>query len=226
MLWVKICGMTNPEDAAAAADAGADAVGMLFAPSKRRVSVELAKEITKALPKTVEKVGVFYDESAGTIEEITSAVGLTTVQLHGDESREFAKKLFRSTDRIREKIRVFKTLHVTTGFEDVAREFLTDDCVDGLLLDSVIKDPVSGQVERGGTGHSFDWNAQREFLPGVSRQTRVIVAGGLSSTNVAEAVRILQPWGVDVCSGVEKEPGKKDLRKLREFVAAARDARS
>jgi phosphoribosylanthranilate isomerase len=225
MLWVKICGMTNPEDAAAAADAGADAIGMLFAPSKRRVSVEQAKEITKALPKTVEKVGVFYDESGGTIEEITSAVGLTAVQLHGDESPEFAKKLFRSADR-REKIRVFKTLHVSSGFEDVAREFLADDCVDGLLLDSVIKNRLTGEIERGGTGRSFDWNAQREFLPGVSRQTRVIVAGGLSSTNVAEAVRILQPWGVDVCSGVEKEPGKKDLRKLREFVAAARNARS
>lgn len=227
MLWVKICGMTSPSDAAAAADAGADAVGMLFAPSKRRIGIEQGKQIVQALPKTMEKVGVFYDETASTIEYIAAEVGLTAVQLHGDESPEFAKNLFRNNSRrSRSQMRVFKTLHVREGVESIARGFLSEKCVDGLLLDSVVHDPGSGEVHLGGTGQSFDWQRASEFLPGVARETRVIVAGGLSSANVAEAIRVMQPWGVDVCSGVEREPGKKDAKKIRDFVNAARAARN
>ncbi|HWR14397.1 MAG TPA: phosphoribosylanthranilate isomerase [Terriglobales bacterium] len=227
MVWVKICGMTNPEDARAAAEAGADSIGMLFAPSKRRITVEVAKEITRALPHTMEKVGVFYDESAAAIEEIAAEVGLTAVQLHGDESPDFAQQLFRhGSRRSRGQMRVFKTLHVAPGVEGLARNFLQDRCVDGVLLDSVVHDPVTGKTDRGGTGQTFDWKRVEEFLPGIARETRVIVAGGLSPTNVADAIRMLRPWGVDVCSGVEAEPGKKDLQKLREFVIAARAARN
>jgi phosphoribosylanthranilate isomerase len=224
MLWVKICGMTSAEDALAAAEAGADAIGMLFAPSKRRVSIDQAKEITKALPKTLEKVGVFYDEPAGAIEEIASDVGLTAVQLHGDETPEFARTLFRSSGRSGRRVRVFKTLHVTDGVEQVAREFLEDGMVDGVLLDSVAQDATTGAIERGGTGQTFDWKSVQALLPSVLRHARIIVAGGLTSANVGAAVRILRPWGVDVCSGVEREPGKKDLEKVREFVASAHEA--
>jgi phosphoribosylanthranilate isomerase len=224
MLWVKICGMTNPQDALAAVEAGADAIGMLFAPSKRRISVEQGKEITRALPKTLEKVGVFYDEKASVIEEIVEQVGLTAVQLHGDESPDFAKRLFK--DGQRSQLRVFKTLHMTNSAEAVARDFLREPCVDGLLLDSVVKDLESGEVSRGGTGQSFDWARTAEFLPGIKNQTRIIVAGGLSPANVGQAVRMMQPWGVDVCSGVEREPGQKDRQKLCEFVTAARAARN
>lgn len=227
MLWVKICGMTNVNDAVAAAEAGADAIGLIFAPSKRQVTADVAKEIVQKLPRTMEKVGVFANESAQQIEEIAAEVGLTAVQLHGDESSEFAKSLFRhGGQRSRAQMRVFKTLHVVSGIEGVAREFLISRCVDGFLLDSVVHNAQTGETERGGTGQTFDWHRANEFLPGVQRETRVIVAGGLSPANVGEAVRMLQPWGVDVCSGVESEPRKKDWSKVREFVAAARDARN
>lgn len=227
MLWVKICGMTNVDDAIAASDAGADAIGFIFAPSKRQVSAEIAKEITLKLPKTMEKVGVFANRPAQQIEDIATEVGLTAVQLHGDESPEFARTLFRhGGQRTRAQMRVFKTLHVTAGIEGIARGFLLANCVDGFLLDSVVHNAETGETERGGTGQVFDWQRANEFLPGVQRETRVIVAGGLSPANVADAVRMLAPWGVDVCSGVEREPRKKDWQKLRAFVAAARDARN
>jgi phosphoribosylanthranilate isomerase len=123
-------------------------------------------------------------------------------------------------------MRVFKTLHVVSGMEGVARGFLMQGCVDGFLLDSVVHNAETGETERGGTGQSFDWRRANEFLPGMQRETRVIVAGGLSPANVGDAIRTLQPWGVDVCSGVESEPGKKDWKKVQEFVTAAREARS
>jgi phosphoribosylanthranilate isomerase len=227
MLWVKICGMTNPDDAVAASEAGADAIGMLFAPSKRRIGIEQGKQIVQALPKTMEKVGVFYDETASTIEYIAAEVGLTAVQLHGDESPEFAKNLFRNNPRrSRAQMRVFKTVHISKGVEGVARDFLREKCVDGLLLDSIVQDPNTGEILRGGTGQTFDWKRTFDFLPGIEGETRVIVAGGLSPENVAEAIRVMQPWGVDVCSGVEREPGKKDTDKIRDFVAAARAAKN
>jgi len=148
------------------------------------------------------------------------------VQLHGDESPEFARSLFRGGGRkSRDQMRVFKTLHVVAGLEGTAREFLREHCVDGLLLDSVVQAPEGG-IERGGTGRTFDWHRLSGLLPDVQRETRVIVAGGLSPENVAEAIRILQPWGVDVCSGVEASAGKKDVRKIQRFVEAARAAGS
>lgn len=227
MLWVKICGMTNLEDAMAAVEAGADAIGLIFAPSKRQVTAESAKEIARHLPRTLDKVGVFSNESAQQIEEVAAEVGLTAVQLHGDESPEFARTLFRHGGlRSRAQMRVFKTLHVITGIEGVARGFLMDNCADGFLLDSVVHNPQTGETERGGTGQTFDWHRANEFLPGVQRQTRIIVAGGLSPNNVGDAVRTLQPWGVDVCSGVESAPRKKDWQKLKAFVTAAREARN
>jgi len=227
MLWVKICGMTNLDDAVAAVEAGADAIGLIFAPSKRQITPEAAKEITQKLPKTLDKVGVFANESAQTIEDIAAEVGLTAVQLHGDESPGFARTLFRHGGQSsRARMRVFKTLHVIGGIESIAREFLTVKCVDGFLFDSVVHNAATGETQRGGTGQTFDWQRANEFVPGMQRETRVIVAGGLSPANVGEAVRMLQPWGVDVCSGVECEPRKKDRQKLRAFVTAARQARN
>ena len=227
MLWVKICGMTTTEDAVAAAEAGADAIGLIFAPSKRQVTAQIARDITQKLPHTIEKVGVFANESALQIEDIAAEVGLTAVQLHGDESPEFARTLFRhGGQRSRAQMRVFKTLHVTAGIEGVARGFLMENCVDGFLLDSVVHNVETGETQRGGTGQVFDWQRANEFLPGLQRETRIVVAGGLSPSNVADAVRLLQPWGVDVCSGVESEPRKKDQQKIRAFITAARDARN
>ena len=226
MVWVKLCAMTNIDDAVAAAEVGADAIGMIFAPSKRRIRVDRAKEIVRALPKTIEKVGVFANESATAIEEIAAEVGLTAVQLHGDESPALAQQLFRANGR-RVKIRVFKTVHILDGqLPTQTSDFLQDGIVDGLLLDTVFHDPVTGEIERGGTGQRFDWKRAGEFIRALKQGTRVIVAGGLTPENVGGAISTLQPWGVDVCSGVEREIGKKDTAKMRAFVNAAREAKN
>ena len=221
MVWVKVCGMTTPADALAAADAGADAIGMLFAPSTRRVGIEQARAIVRALPRHVEKVGLFYDEAAETIEAIADAVGLTAVQLHGDETPGFVAGLFRGGRRSR--LRVFKTIHMTGDGLPEIDPYLRGGIVDAVLLDTVVKDAATGAVRRGGTGQAFDWAGSAAFLDRLADRPRVIVAGGLTSANLADAVRILRPWGVDVCSSVEREPGTKDVRKVREFVAAARE---
>jgi phosphoribosylanthranilate isomerase len=233
MTWVKICGTTTRDDAFAAVEAGADAVGFVFAPSPRRIAPEAAQEIAAALPRPVDKVGVFANESAERIESVARQVGLTVVQLHGDESPDFARRLFRSTDGRadgRARLRVFKAVSVMAGVEGVLRDFASADAVDGIVLDSaVLRVACMGQgteLVRGGTGVSFDWKRATAFVPGIAQRTRIILAGGLSPANVADAVRILNPWGVDVCTGVEASPGAKDHTKIRAFVAAVRDATS
>jgi phosphoribosylanthranilate isomerase len=227
--WIKICGTTNRDDALAAASAGADALGFVFAPSPRRVAPEAAAEIAAALPPHLDKVGVFVNESAEGIESVARQVGLTIVQLHGDESPDFARGLFRQARDHRNGVsrpRVFKAVSVMAGVEAVLREFAAGDAVDGILLDSaVLRVACMGQgseLVRGGRGVSFDWKRAMEFVPAIAQHTRVIVAGGLSPANVAEAMRMLNPWGVDVCSGVEATPGAKDHEKIRAFVAAVR----
>ena len=231
MTWVKICGTTNRGDALAAVEAGADAIGFVFASSPRRITPEAAKEIAVELPRTMDKVGVFANESAERIEDVARRVGLTIVQLHGDETPEFARNLLRRSDGRpdgRARLRVFKAVSVMPGVEGVLRDFLSADVVDGLLLDSaVLRVACMGQgteLVRGGTGLTFDWKRATAFVPGVAQRTRVILAGGLSPANVAEAIHILEPWGVDVCTGVEASPGIKDHAKIRAFVAAVRKA--
>lgn len=233
MTWIKICGNTNRLDALAAVQAGADAVGFVFSPSPRRITPESAAEIIAELPRTVDRVGVFSNESAERIEGISRQVGLTVVQLHGDETTEFARNLFRTPDGRSDghaRLRVFKAICVMAGVEDVLREFVSARGVDGILLDSaVLRLGFGGQpseLVRGGTGVTFDWRRAADFVPGISRKTRVILAGGLTSANVTEAVRILNPWGVDVCTGVEACHGTKDHAKIRAFVAAVRDIAS
>jgi phosphoribosylanthranilate isomerase len=233
MTWIKICGNTNRLDALAAVQAGADAVGFVFSASPRRITPEAAAEIIAALPRTVDKVGVFSNEPAERIEEIARKIGLTVVQLHGDETTEFARNLFRTPEGHsdgRARLRVFKAISVMAGVEGVLREFVSARGVDGILLDSaVLRLGFGGQpseLVRGGTGVTFDWRRAADFVPGISRKTRVILAGGLTSANVAEAVKILNPWGVDVCTGVETSPGAKDHAKLRNFVVAVRESSS
>ena len=230
MTWIKICGTTNRDDAFAAVKAGADAVGFVFAPGPRRIAPEAAQEIVAVLPRPVDKVGVFANESAERIETVARQVGLTVIQLHGDESPDFARQLFRRSDGFaggRARLRVFKAVSVTPGVEGVLREFASSDAVDGILLDSaVLRVACMGQgteLVRGGTGVSFDWKRATDFVPGIAQRTRIILAGGLSPANVADAVRILKPWGVDVCTGVEASPGAKDHAKIRAFVAAVRE---
>jgi phosphoribosylanthranilate isomerase len=229
MTWVKICGTTNLEDAKSAVAAGADALGFIFAESPRRIAPAEAAAIIEQLPKEVEKVGVFVNESPARIREIIGIAGLTAVQLQGEETPETAEELKRVSSTGRRSLRVFKAIGVSAGVEGVIREFTAKASIDGVLLDSFAA-RAAGQVEgkhqtaRGGTGKTFDWKRAASFVPGVAKKTRVIIAGGLSPANVEEAIHTLNPWGVDVCSGVEASPGHKDAGKVREFVQAARAA--
>lgn len=217
-MWVKICGITSVEDARIAAEAGADAIGLVFAESPRRVALEEAYKIVQQAPKAVEKIGVFVD--AG-FEEILSAVKyarLTGVQLHGDESGELAQRICERAALVGLQLRVVRVIRCGTnavrlGFDLRLPEtggqqtFLVDSRVEG---------------KHGGTGVAFDWRAAREMFQGANANCRLVVAGGLTPQNVGKAIAILRPWGVDVSSGVESAPGRKDSQRVIEFVRAAR----
>ena len=207
-MWVKICGTTNLEDAQVAVEAGADALGFIFAESPRRVEPFVAGKIVRFLPESVEKIGVFVNETAERIREIVEEAGLTGAQLHGDETPEFAAGL------AGHGLRVFKAIPVRGGFAARMIAFAEKGGVDALLLDTAA-------ALRGGTGISFDWQAVAEYMPAHGGDIKVIIAGGLTCLSVTHAIRILRPWGVDVASGVEREPGKKDHAKVRAFVKAA-----
>ncbi len=201
--WIKICGTTSLEDALASIAAGADALGFIFAPSKRRATTAQAHEIVRQLPEKVERVGVFVDESADVINATVKQVGLTAVQLHGNESPEFAPH---------HSIRVIKTVLAGDNLEAQLARFSGDSKHSGpILIDS-----------GSGSGRTFDWERVKQRLSG--RDARFIIAGGLSAENVGQAVRTFLPWGVDVVSGVESEPGRKDPEKLKAFVAAVKKA--
>jgi phosphoribosylanthranilate isomerase len=229
MTWIKICGTTNLADANAAIEAGADALGFIFAESPRHVTAGEAAQIIAKLPATVEKVGVFVNETPERMHEIIVDTGLTAVQLQGEETTETAEELRRLCARRRGPLHIFKALGVAKGIEGIIREFAASPSVDGVLLDSFAARAAgiaegTSKVARGGTGKTFDWKRAAAFVPGLAKRTRVIIAGGLSPENVTEAIHVLSPWGVDVCSGVEAAPGKKDAGKVREFIRAARAA--
>lgn len=203
---VKICGIRSLEEAQAAVDAGADALGFNFwAPSPRHVSLEAASEIIASLPPFVASVGVFVNETRQTIETIASALRLDAVQLHGDESPEFCVSIT--------TVKTIKALRVSEGFDP---QSVNDYRVSMILLDAAL----AGSY--GGTGRTFDWSTAVEC----SRLAPIILAGGLSADNVAEAIATVRPAAIDVCSGVEAEPGRKDLNKLRNFMAAVANANS
>jgi phosphoribosylanthranilate isomerase len=215
MTWVKICGMTNLEDALVAVDAGADAVGFVFyEKSPRCVSVETAKEIVAKLPTNVEKIGVFVNEMPEHVSSMTEKAGLTAVQLHGDE--------YRNADRYALSVRTFFSLPVAEclkGFRGSVGSSVmpTFPTFAGVLLDS-------GTPElRGGTGKAFAWGESRPLVRSLTRLYPVVIAGGLTPANVGQAAELLHPWGVDVASGVEARPGKKDPDKVRAFVRAVRE---
>ena len=206
--WIKICGTTCVEDALSAIDAGADALGFIFAPSKRRITAEQAQQIIAALPPGVERIGVFMNSTAAEIGSVVQQVELTGVQMHGGE---FPPEVYGYLPEARrDAMRKIKTIPVRDG---VALKFDNPPAgmVDAWLLDS-----------GAGSGKTFDWKAVRGQLNG--RPEKFIVAGGLTPENVAEAVRTFTPWGVDVVTGVEREPGRKDPEKLKAFVAAVRKA--
>ena len=195
---LKICGITNAGDAEAAVGGGANAIGFNFWPrSPRYVSPEQAAQI--AADANVRRVGVFVNETPARIEEIARLVRLDVVQLHGDERPAAYPS----------GMPVWKAARVSPGFDFSAYD---DSPAEALLLDG-----PAGELY-GGAGESFDWG-----LAAVVRK-RIILAGGLDATNVAQAVAAAHPWGVDACSRIESAPGKKDHRKMTEFLQAAKAA--
>ncbi|HEY3625179.1 MAG TPA: phosphoribosylanthranilate isomerase [Terracidiphilus sp.] len=213
-IWVKVCANTSLQDARVAAEAGADAVGFVFAPSPRRVTASQVGEITSHLPGEIEKIGVFAD--AG-LDEICAAVresGLTGVQLHCDPSPELPAQLRRE---LGPRARILRVVHFGPQAAELAKGIAADANIDGILVDSRTATAI------GGTGIAFDWAAARAAIfQNTEAQKRLIAAGGLTAENVREAITTLHPWGVDVASGVEAAPGRKDPEKVRRFVANAR----
>jgi phosphoribosylanthranilate isomerase len=220
-IWIKICGTTNLEDAQVAVEAGADALGFIFAPSSRRISPRDAARISNELPEKVERIGVFVNQSPEVILDTVEKTGLSGIQLHGDEDIEFARTLRKAADGRKQRLRIIKALPLAIGGTEksVVFENGAEAVLDALLLDS------GADARRGGTGKQFDWQEAAPMVRFVARRFKVIVAGGLSVSNVAEAMRLFDPWGVDVVSGVEKEPGRKDRVKVRQFIAAVREAK-
>src|SRR5271163_3741717 len=219
-MWIKICGNTSLEDAQLAVDAGANAVGFVFAETPRRVTRTEVSAITPHLPKTVEKYGVFVDPSFEEVVETVVECGLTGVQLHTTSDRGLALQLrehFALTPA-RGRLGILRVIHYAPEFDSQLGELSRDHAVDGVLIDSRTAKAV------GGTGIAFDWRAAQTSFLRRQPHLRLIVAGGLRPENVAGAIYTLQPWGVDVASGVEAAPGRKDPAKVRKFINAARKA--
>jgi phosphoribosylanthranilate isomerase len=215
-LWVKICGNTSLEDAMVAVEAGADALGFVFAPSPRQVTPEHVAEIVAKLPAAIEKIGVFVDASFEEMEAIVRGCNLTGVQLQFAANPDVRTQL---RETFGASLRILQTLHFNPAIAAQAASLASDRNIDALLVDSRTATAV------GGTGVAFDWKTAAATLFGDRRSAhRLVAAGGLTPDNVSEAIATLRPWGVDVVSGVESSPGHKDPAKVRAFVANARAA--
>lgn len=201
MTRVKICGITNIDDAASAVECGADAIGFIFfEESPRHIEVEEAGRIASELPPFITTVGVFVNEGADRVNSIVKSAGLDCAQLHGEEAPEVCRAV---------EARVIKAVRVS-GRDDLrgldsydVRAFLLDTFCEGV---------------KGGTGRTFDWDIALE----AKKLGTVILSGGLTPENVADAIRHVRPWAVDVTSGVEKAPGRKDPEKIKRFIDGVR----
>ena len=214
-LWIKICANTSLADAQLAATAGANAVGFVFAPSPRRVTAEQVAAITPHLPGEIEKIGVFVDAKFTEIAETIHHAGLTGVQLHAGGTGDLADRL---RAQFGTNLRLLQVIHFGSEAATELRAASANPSIDGILVDSRTATAV------GGTGVSFDWQDARETIFSPASALKLIAAGGLSPANVAQAIAVLRPWGVDVASGVESSPGRKDPLKVAEFIANARAA--
>lgn len=201
MTRIKICGNTNPADVELAAELGVDLLGFIFTRSRRQISIDNGRALMGSVPPNVKRVGVFIDEPAAEIARVVEACGLTGVQVYRpltDEDRALGVTLFPAL-----RVRDAESLHD-----------LQFEAGDHPLLDSWAADSI------GGTGRRWRWS---DAIP-LAQRYPIAVSGGLAADNVGAAIGELKPWGVDVCSGVEREPGRKDAVKLRAFVAAVREA--
>jgi phosphoribosylanthranilate isomerase len=204
MVKVKICGITNWSDARGAVEAGADFLGFNFyRESSRYISPAAARRIVQRLPEKVASVGVFVNEPEREMLTIARRVGLDYVQLHGDETADVVSRMRRS-------VRVIKAVRVRESFR-VAQ------LANFKRASSILLDGFDSRL-RGGTGKSFNWKLAKS----AGRKRQIFLAGGLTPENAAEAVSAARPFAIDVCSGVESRPGKKDLARMRALVAAVR----
>jgi len=208
MTKVKICGITSLEDALDAVNLGADALGFNFyEKSPRYISPEAARSIILQLPDDLSKVGIFVNESSDDVLENARMAEIDTIQFHGDETPHFVSEASQRTG-----LAVIRALRVTQSFKaENAMEYDSH----AILLDSYSK----GEI--GGTGATFDWDIARDVRTLVER---LYLAGGLSESNVADAIRKVRPFAVDACSRLESQPGKKDRDKVRKFISAVREA--
>jgi phosphoribosylanthranilate isomerase len=202
MTWIKICGITNLEDALAAASLGIQALGFVFAPSPRRIDPPKAREIILHLPPSIQTVGVFVDAQMEEVYRVARRCGLGAVQLHGHEPPEYCHAL---------AIPVIKAFRIR---DEESFKAIGEYGSIPILLDAWSKERA------GGTGKTFSWEIARRAIPSGA----YILSGGLTPENVGEAIGLLHPAGVDVSSGVEKCPGRKDFRQMKAFVQAVRRA--
>ncbi|MGQ9812655.1 MAG: phosphoribosylanthranilate isomerase [Dissulfurimicrobium sp.] len=197
---IKVCGVTNPDEAREIARLGVDAIGLVFAKSPRQVDAQTARRIVDAIPPFVQTVGVFVNEEAERIRELIDYCGLDLVQFHGhegpDECKAFAPRVIKAV-----RLRSRADIQALISYQDAVRAFLLDTWSPHVY---------------GGSGETFDWSLAVEAKEMLSRP--IILAGGLRPENCAEAIGIVHPWGVDVSSGVEMTPGKKDMKRVRWFI--------
>ena len=199
-MFIKICGITNEQDALLAVALGADALGFVFAPSPRQIAPGLARDIVKRLPPEIMTVGVFRNEHPSRVIEIVNEARLQGAQLHGHES-------IAITAEVATQVR-FVIKAVVAGSHDASNADLFSS--DAVLVDGL----------HPGSGTTYDWDLLQQLPDSV----HVMLSGGLTADNVASGIEQVRPWGVDVSSGVEKSPGLKDAVKLRHFITNARDA--
>jgi phosphoribosylanthranilate isomerase len=221
-MWIKICANTNLEDVRMAADAGADAVGFVFAPSVRRVTAGQVAAIAAELPHDLLKIGVFNTQNFEEIVFALHTAGLNGVQLHGELDFQLAEKL---RNEFGAGFFLIQTLHwdidsdpsrASDRLRNELRAVARHSDIDAVLVDTRTR------TANGGTGRAFDWESAAQALSDNAGDMRIIVAGGLDPWNVADAIHTLRPWGVDVASGVELHRGQKDPVRLTTFIRTAR----
>lgn len=198
---IKICGITNRVDAINTVSLGADAIGFVFAESSRQVTPKEVKKIMQVLPPYITTVGLFVNESVKKVIETMQFCKLDVVQLHGQETPEYCKKI---------PYRIVKAFNIQ---DEASLKPIEKYVTSAILLDA------HAENKQGGTGHTFNW----ELVQYLYQKYYIILAGGLNSENVEEAIRTTKPYAVDVSSGVEKSPGKKDFKKIKEFIEKVRN---
>lgn len=218
MVKVKVCGITNLDDAKASVETGADAIGFIFAKSPRRVSVDEVKKIVFSLPPFIIKVGVFVNEVPSLICKIAKDCLLNVIQLHGEEIPEFCKEISSNFPVIKSiRVRNINDIKVLGAYKEFSSAFLLDTFVEG---------KKGREITYGGSGKTFNW----DFCKDVKEfKKQIILAGGLNQNNVREAILKVKPYAVDVSGGVEKRApeglGKKDHKKLKEFIKIVKEIR-